>query len=54
MAELTFENAKVPMTQIIGQENMGYYYINECFLLERLLAAAFAVALSEYWSGWRD
>ncbi len=48
LAELTFENAKVPMTQIIGQENMGYYYINECFLLERLLAAASAVALSEY------
>ena len=48
IAEVAFGNAKIPMTQMIGQENMGFYYINECYLLERLLAAMMALANAEY------
>lgn len=36
--ELFFENVKVPVSNLIGQENQGFYYIMESFQLERLVA----------------
>ncbi|HVO66240.1 MAG TPA: acyl-CoA dehydrogenase family protein [Syntrophales bacterium] len=38
-AELTFEDVHVPVTNRIGEENRGFYYIMECFQLERLVGA---------------
>lgn len=37
--ELTFEDVHVPVTNRIGEENRGFYYIMECFQLERLVSA---------------
>ncbi|MBI2840279.1 MAG: acyl-CoA dehydrogenase family protein [Acidobacteria bacterium] len=42
-AELLFEEARVPVSQRIGEENMGFYYLMEAFQLERLAGAAIAV-----------
>lgn len=43
-AEISFDNVKVPVENLIGMENMGFYYIMESFQLERLVAAVMAVA----------
>jgi acyl-CoA dehydrogenase len=43
-AELHFDDMKVPVANIIGNENEGFYYIMECFQLERLVAAIMAIA----------
>lgn len=48
VAELHLDNVKVPTIQLIGQENMGMYYLNEGYLLERLLTAAIAVTQADY------
>lgn len=37
--ELFFENVKVPVSNLVGEENQGFYYIMESFQLERLVAA---------------
>ncbi len=37
--ELTFEDVRVPVTNRIGEENKAFYYIMECFQLERLVGA---------------
>ncbi|MBM3269094.1 MAG: acyl-CoA dehydrogenase family protein [Candidatus Sericytochromatia bacterium] len=42
-AELSFENVRVPVSHLIGEENKGFYYIMDAFQLERLVAAATAV-----------
>ena len=42
-AELAFEEARVPAANLIGDENMGFYYLMEAFQLERLAGAAMAV-----------
>ncbi len=47
-AELFFYDVRVPASNIIGQENMGFYYIMESFQLERLVAAILAVGASEH------
>ena len=36
--ELSFDNVRVPVSNIVGQENMGFFYIMESFQLERLVA----------------
>lgn len=41
--ELYFENVQVPITNLVGEEGMGFYYIMECFQLERLVAALTAI-----------
>jgi alkylation response protein AidB-like acyl-CoA dehydrogenase/putative sterol carrier protein len=41
--ELFFENVKVPVSNLIGNENQGFYYIMESFQLERLVAGISAV-----------
>lgn len=37
--QLFFENCKVPKSALLGQENMGFYYIMTNFQEERILAA---------------
>ncbi len=42
-AELAFDNVRVPLAHLIGEENKGFYYIMDAFQLERLVAAATAI-----------
>lgn len=46
--ELFFENVKVPVSNLVGQENQGFYYIMESFQLERLVAGISAVYGAEH------
>lgn len=41
--ELTFENVRVPIGNLVGGENEGFYLIMETFVLERLVTAATSV-----------
>ena len=43
-AELFFDNVKVPVENLVGQEGQGFFYIMESFQLERLVAAIMAIA----------
>ena len=43
-AEISFDNVRVPVTHLIGQENAGFYYLMESLQLERLVAAIMAVS----------
>lgn len=47
-AELTFEDVRVPLANCLGKENEGFYYIMECFQLERLVSAIIAVSGAEH------
>jgi alkylation response protein AidB-like acyl-CoA dehydrogenase/putative sterol carrier protein len=47
-AEISFDEVKVPATHLVGEENMGFYYIMECFQSERLVAAITAIAGADY------
>jgi alkylation response protein AidB-like acyl-CoA dehydrogenase len=38
-AELAFEDVRVPVANLVGQENAGFYYLMEAFQLERLVSA---------------
>ncbi len=42
-AELVFSGARVPADRLVGEENMGFYYLMEAFQLERLVSAAISV-----------
>lgn len=42
-AELTFTDVRVPLGNLVGAENEGFYLIMETFVLERLATAATAV-----------
>ncbi len=46
--ELAFDNVRVPVSNRIGAENMGFFYIMESFQLERLVAGIMANAASEH------
>ena len=46
-AELTFEDCRVPATNLIGRENEGFALITENFVSERLGLAAQCVAIAE-------
>ena len=46
-AELVFEDARVPKEYLLGEENMGFYYIMQNFQGERLIAAVSAIAGSQ-------
>ncbi len=45
--EIAFDNVKVPTENLLGIENMGFYYIMEHFVSERLSMAVGAVAVTE-------
>ncbi|MCP4124799.1 MAG: acyl-CoA dehydrogenase [Bacteroidetes bacterium] len=45
--ELSFDNVRVPAANLVGQENMGFFYIMESFQLERLVAGILANAGAE-------
>lgn len=47
-AELFFNNVKVPVSNLIGEENKGFYYIMESFQLERLVAGISGVAGAQH------
>jgi hypothetical protein len=47
-AELAFDNVRVPITNLLGEENKGFYYIMQRFELERLTLALGAIASSEW------
>jgi alkylation response protein AidB-like acyl-CoA dehydrogenase/putative sterol carrier protein len=42
-AELSFEDVKVPASHLIGQADMGFYYLMEAFQLERLISAGISI-----------
>jgi acyl-CoA dehydrogenase len=46
-AELLFDNVKVPHTQLLGQKNMGFYYLMEKLQQERLVVAISAVTAAQ-------
>jgi alkylation response protein AidB-like acyl-CoA dehydrogenase/putative sterol carrier protein len=46
--ELAFDNVRVPVVNLIGEENKGFYYIMQRFELERLTLAIASLAASEY------
>jgi acyl-CoA dehydrogenase len=43
-AEIRFDDVRVPVQNLIGQENAGFYYLMESLQLERLVAAIMAVS----------
>ena len=47
-AELAFDNVRVPITNLLGEENKGFYYIMQRFELERLTLALGAISSSEW------
>ena len=47
-AELFFEDVRVPVSNLIGEENRGFYTIMECFQLERLVLAIATVGTMEH------
>lgn len=46
-AELAFDQVRVPVSNLVGEENQGFFYIMESFQLERLVAGVIANAGSE-------
>jgi citronellyl-CoA dehydrogenase len=46
-AELSFEDCRIPVRHLLGQENQGFYHIMMNFQGERLIAAVSAVAAAD-------
>lgn len=47
-AELSFDNVKIPKSQLMGEKDMGFPYIMQHFSLERLIMGINAHARAEY------
>lgn len=47
-AEIAFDQVTVPIQNLLGEENKGFYYIMQRFELERLTLALGAIASSEW------
>jgi alkylation response protein AidB-like acyl-CoA dehydrogenase len=47
-AELSFDDMRIPVDALLGEENQGFYYIMQQFALERMILAIGGVAGSEY------
>lgn len=45
--EMAFDNVKVPVSNIVGKEGMGFFYIMESFQIERLVAGILGVGGGE-------
>lgn len=46
--EIAFDNVKVPVGKLLGEEGHGFYYIMHHFVSERLMMANSGVAAAEY------
>jgi len=46
--EIAFDDVKVPVKNLMGQEGQGFFYIMQHFVLERLTLAIGGMAASEY------
>lgn len=46
--EIAFDNVRVPVENLLGEENKGFFYIMQHFVSERLSMAIGAVATSEH------
>lgn len=47
-AEIAFENVRVPATNLVGVEHMGFYYIMETFGIERLSCAITSIGSCDF------
>lgn len=45
--EMAFDNVRVPVSNIVGKEGMGFFYIMESFQIERLVAGILGVGGGE-------
>ncbi|HNM33113.1 MAG TPA: acyl-CoA dehydrogenase family protein [Chitinophagales bacterium] len=45
--ELAFDNVKVPLSNLVGKEGMGFFYIMESFQIERLVAGILGIGGGE-------
>ena len=45
--EMAFDNVRVPISNIVGKEGMGFFYIMESFQIERLVAGILGVGGGE-------
>ena len=46
--ELAFDNVKVPISNLVGKEGMGFFYIMESFQIERLVAGMLGIGGAEH------
>ena len=46
-AEIAYENVRVPVGNLVGEENAGFKYIMETFAIERLVTAAMSLGAAD-------
>ncbi|MEM1514433.1 MAG: acyl-CoA dehydrogenase family protein [Candidatus Bathyarchaeia archaeon] len=45
--ELSFSDVRVPLSNLVGEENRGFYYIMDYIIVERLHAAAYCIGVAQ-------